>query len=194
MPRLTEASRIRRRDDIAAAAMRCFARDGFSTTTMADIVREAKTSSGSVYSNFANKAELVRYAASAALRDLTGVVPTQSADDLSPASLLSHLLQASSDRVHAQTLLQIWAEAPRDRELADIAEQTTLELRELLVALLTPWSAKRALAAGSAEQETVALADAVLSVLQGFLVRVSIDGGISPQVLASRTIGVFTRL
>ncbi len=43
--------------------MRCFARNGFAGTSMADIISEADSSAGSVYSNFASKAERVRFAA-----------------------------------------------------------------------------------------------------------------------------------
>ena len=107
MPRLSEASRLRRRDDIAAAAMRCFARDGFSRTSMADIIHEARSSSGSVYSNFENKTELVRYAASLALEHLVTTVTEELPVERSPSSVLLHLLGASTDRAHAQTLLQI---------------------------------------------------------------------------------------
>lgn len=82
---------------------------------------------------------------------------------------------------------QIWAETPRDPELAEIAEQTTVELRDLLVTLLTPWSKTHAPATGTTEQQARAVADAVFTTLQGFLVRVSSDGEVSASSLANRT-------
>lgn len=192
MPRLSEASRLRRRDDIAAAAMRCFARDGFSSTSMADIIREAGSSAGSVYSNFENKSELVRYAASSALHDLIAGVTAELPLERTPARVLLHLLRASADRPHAQTLLQIWAEAPRDPVLADVAQQSTLELHALVEALLMPWRRKHA--SISAPPEADALADAILTALQGFLVRLTIDRDADPEVLADRIVAVFLRL
>jgi AcrR family transcriptional regulator len=192
MPRLTEASRLRRRDDIAAAAMRCFARDGFSNTSMADIIREAGTSSGSVYSNFENKIELVRYASSNALHGLIGTVTEELPSERTPSSVLVHLLRASADRAHAQTLLQIWAEAPRDPELANVAERTTLELRDRVEALLMPWCREHASTLPGLEAD--ALADAVLTTLQGFIVRLAIDRHADPEVLANRTVAAFLRL
>ncbi len=192
MPRLSEVSRLRRRDDIAAAAMRCFARDGFSNTSMADIIREAGTSSGSVYSNFQNKTELIRYASSNALRDLVGKVTRELPLDRSPSSVLLHLLRASTDRVHARTLLQIWAEAPRDPEFAEVTQRTTLELRALIESLLLPWCLEQAPAA--AALESGALADAVLTALQGFIVRLAIDRDADAEVLADRAVAVFDRL
>ena len=191
MPRLSEASRLRRRDDIAAAAMRCFARDGFSSTSMADIIREAGSSAGSVYSNFENKSELVRYAASSALRDLIARVTAELPSERTPSSVLLNLLRASADRTHAQTLLQIWAEAPRDPVLAEVAQQSTLELRALVAALLMPWCRENA--SISAPVEPDALADAVLTALQGFLVRLTIDRDTDPEILADRVAAVFLR-
>ncbi|MEW1828253.1 TetR/AcrR family transcriptional regulator [Streptomyces sp. NPDC088196] len=191
MPRLSEASRLRRRDDIAAAAMRCFARDGFSSTSMADIIREAGSSAGSVYSNFENKSELVRYAASSALRDLIARVTAELPSERTPSSVLLNLLRASADRTHAQTLVQIWAEAPRDPVLAEVAQQSTLELRALVAALLMPWCRENA--SISAPPDPDVLADAVLTALQGFLVRLTIDRDIDPEVLAGRVVAVFLR-
>ena len=191
MPRLSEASRLRRRDGIAAAAMRCFARDGFSSTSMADIIREAGSSAGSVYSNFENKSELVRYAASSALRDLIARVTAELPSERTPSSVLLNLLRASADRTHAQTLLQIWAEAPWDPVLAEVAQQSTLELRALVAALLMPWCRENASILAPTEPDV--LADAVLTALQGFLVRLTIDRDIDPEILADRVVAVFLR-
>jgi TetR/AcrR family transcriptional regulator, transcriptional repressor of aconitase len=194
MPRLSEASRLRRRDDIAAAAMRCFARDGFSRTSMADIIREAGSSSGSVYSNFENKTELVRYAASIALQRLIATVTEEPPVERSPSSVLLHLLAASTDRAHAQILLQIWAEAPRDSDLADVTERTTLELRALIVAMIMPWCREHGSISAPPESDADALADAVLTALEGFIVRLAIDSKADADVIANRAVAVFDRL
>ncbi len=158
---------------------------------MADIIREAGSSAGSVYSNFENKSELVRYAASSALRDLIARVTAELPSERTPSSVLLNLLRASADRTHAQTLLQIWAEAPRDPVLAEVAQQSTLELRALVAALLMPWCRENASISAPAEPD--ALADAVLTALQGFLVRLTIDRDIDPEILADRVVAVFPR-
>ena len=190
MPRLSEATRQRRRDDIAAAAMRCFARDGFARTSMADIIREAGSSSGSVYSNFENKTDLVRYAAGGALRQLLGAASTEPSAASSPSTLLARLMRASADRAHAETLLQIWAEASRDPDLAEVTQRTTLELRTSIEVMLLPWCQANAVAP---EVEADRLADAVLVALQGFIVRLAIDRDVAPEALVDRTIAVFSR-
>jgi AcrR family transcriptional regulator len=60
MPKVTEEHVEARRRQILAAALRCFARQGFHRTTMQDIFREADLSPGAVYSYFKGKDEIVR--------------------------------------------------------------------------------------------------------------------------------------
>jgi AcrR family transcriptional regulator len=59
MPKITEAQRESRRQQILDAALTCFARDGFHPTTTADIVRESGVSQGSLYLYFATKDDIV---------------------------------------------------------------------------------------------------------------------------------------
>ena len=62
MPRLSDDRRRDRRDQIAAAALHCFVRDGFASTSMADIIAQSGLSAGSIYSHFDSKAALLRHA------------------------------------------------------------------------------------------------------------------------------------
>ncbi len=59
MPKISEAKRETRRQEILDAALRCFSRDGFHTTTTADIVRESGVSQGTLYLYFATKEDIV---------------------------------------------------------------------------------------------------------------------------------------
>jgi TetR/AcrR family transcriptional regulator, transcriptional repressor of aconitase len=59
MPKVTEEHVEARRRQILAAALRCFAREGFHRTTMQDIFRDAELSPGAVYSYFKSKDELI---------------------------------------------------------------------------------------------------------------------------------------
>jgi len=59
MPKISEAKRETRRQEILDAALRCFSRDGFHNTTTADIVRESGVSQGSLYLYFATKEDIV---------------------------------------------------------------------------------------------------------------------------------------
>jgi len=59
MPKISQAQKDARRQQILAAAVRCFSRDGFHATTTADIVRESGVSQGTLYLYFATKDEIV---------------------------------------------------------------------------------------------------------------------------------------
>jgi AcrR family transcriptional regulator len=59
MPKITKAQRETRRQQILDAARKCFSRDGFHTTTTADIVRESGVSQGTLYLYFATKDDIV---------------------------------------------------------------------------------------------------------------------------------------
>ena len=59
MPKVTEEHVEARRRQILAAALSCFAREGFHRATMQDIFRESDLSPGAVYSYFKGKDELM---------------------------------------------------------------------------------------------------------------------------------------
>ena len=51
-------STLRRRATILDAALRCFTRQGLAATTIADVRKASKTSTGSIYHHFSSKEEL----------------------------------------------------------------------------------------------------------------------------------------
>jgi AcrR family transcriptional regulator len=59
MPKITDAKRESRRQQILDAARVCFSRDGFHATTTADIVRESGVSQGTLYLYFETKDDIV---------------------------------------------------------------------------------------------------------------------------------------
>jgi AcrR family transcriptional regulator len=58
MPKIAEAARAARRDQIIAAALACFARAGYHATTMADVAAQAGVSKGTPYLYFGSKEAL----------------------------------------------------------------------------------------------------------------------------------------
>ena len=58
MPKIAEAARAARRDQIVAAALTCFARAGYHATTMADVAEQAGVSKGTPYLYFPSKEAL----------------------------------------------------------------------------------------------------------------------------------------
>jgi len=59
MPKISEAQRDARRQQILDAARTCFSRDGFHATTTADIVRESGVSQGTFYLYFPAKDDII---------------------------------------------------------------------------------------------------------------------------------------
>jgi TetR/AcrR family transcriptional regulator, repressor for uid operon len=58
MPKIAEAARAARRDQIIAAALTCFAQAGYHATTMADVAAQAGVSKGTPYLYFESKQAL----------------------------------------------------------------------------------------------------------------------------------------
>ncbi len=58
MPRIAEAARAARRDQIVAAGLACFARAGYHAATMADVAGQAGVSKGTPYLYFDSKQAL----------------------------------------------------------------------------------------------------------------------------------------
>ena len=58
MPKISPAHEQQRRAQILAAAMACFARQGYHATSMDDVVRESGLSVGAIYSYFPSKEDL----------------------------------------------------------------------------------------------------------------------------------------
>ena len=59
MPKVTAAHRESRREQILIAAWKCFSRNGFHSTSMADVIAEAGLSAGAVYLYFRSKDEII---------------------------------------------------------------------------------------------------------------------------------------
>lgn len=57
-PKVSDAHKENRREQILEAAGRCFARKGYTETTMQEIFREAELSAGAVYNYFPSKLEI----------------------------------------------------------------------------------------------------------------------------------------
>lgn len=133
MPKVTAEYRDARRTHVLDAARRCFVRDGFHATSIADVCREAGVSPGVVYLYFASKDEIV---AAIAAQNLDGI--TQAArriaeehGDRGAGALLSELLAyiraEHKSRDTAALALLVWSESLRN---AAIAEQLNAAFSE----------------------------------------------------------------
>jgi AcrR family transcriptional regulator len=124
MPKVTQQHRDARREQILAAARRCFLRDGFHATSMQDLFAEAGLSSGAVYSYFASKDDVIEAIAEENMRGVTEMIaavarqhPDRPVGDV--LADIMDLLKARDERDGLGKLTVIvWSEALRNPSLA----------------------------------------------------------------------------
>jgi AcrR family transcriptional regulator len=160
MPQVTEQHRAARRAEILAAACRCFARDGFHATSIADIIRESGLSAGSVYLYFESKNEIIAAVVEMTLGTADELFAELLADGAAPSAdeTVAFMVDAVMERaVHHPVLevdmsrvaLHAWAEALRDPDIADRIELTLRHLRRHYAEVARRWQA-----AGSIDPDT----------------------------------------
>lgn len=138
MPRVSDEHRRARRRQILDAARRCFVRNGFHATSMQDLFAEAGLSSGAVYGHFASKDEVIIAIAEDNLRAVLAMVETLAAtsSDRPLGARLADMLDiatANHERDHGAVALLVWAEALRNRALAERLIELVDRLRGELV-------------------------------------------------------------
>jgi AcrR family transcriptional regulator len=142
MPKVTEEYRVARRDEIASAAIRAFARKGFATTSMADIIAESGLSAGAIYGNFANKAELVQTVAERILGGrLSELEAARRASALpSPGELVGVIMAGIVAEVGSPSMLvQVWGAAMTDPALKTLAQRIMGRLTEAFADHISLW-------------------------------------------------------
>jgi TetR/AcrR family transcriptional regulator, repressor for uid operon len=123
-----------RRDEILAAAARCFVRSGFHGASMQDICAEAGMSPGNLYRYFPSKEALV---AGIAERDRAEVSRQFAAVDLSHGlfAVLEEMARSHFAEHDAEEVLlctEVMAEARRNPEIARISASFDADIRKWL--------------------------------------------------------------
>ena len=179
MPRVTEAHRQARRDEIAHAALRVLQRRGVSDTSIAQIVDECGLSAGAIYGNFENKAELARYIVSRLLAWRVETFEAAARDGVmrTPREVLAILLGRLRDHPPPlSALLQFWGEATVDPDLHALIDEQIGSLVASCERSLVPWASEQdphdaRLAARTAQ--------ALIMMCQGFLANAGLFGWMS---------------
>jgi len=174
MPKISAERRAARRDQILAAALKCFSRDGFHQATTVDIVRESGVSQGSLYLYFKTKDDLI-----AALADdrhqreaVLNVLAEPEHDPLrSILTLVKLYALRLSEPAQSDVLrvgLQGWAEALRnERVRAGVLEGIALARRALVRTI------RRGQRTGVFRRElnAAAMARVLIAIFQGFVLQ-----------------------
>jgi AcrR family transcriptional regulator len=142
MPKITEAKRESRRQQILDAALACFARNGFHATTTADIVRESGVSQGTLYLYFRTKDEIIvaladdRHQGEAYINALA----QSEQDPLQGLALLIEIYGRSLADPHRADMRRVgvqgWGEALRNPTIHESAVTGMTSVRSAIIRLI----------------------------------------------------------
>lgn len=191
MPKVSDAHLALRREEILLASMRCFARNGFHATSMAEVIEEAGVSAGSVYRYFPSKEALIHSAGEHVLSGIQQALEDIKADspDASPVVIMRRLLRdvrlrlSPGDVDFSVVAFSVWSEALRDAELRDTLKRKYGAVRASIAESLTRWRDAGKLAV---DTDTDALAAAFFAMIPGLLIQVHLLQDVEPdQALAA---------
>lgn len=178
MPKVTEAHREQMRQRIQDAALACYARNGFSATSMADIVTESGLSAGAIYVYYRGKEELTADAARGMLQERIGAVLelAQGDDILPPSEAIVRFLHSMPEHAKTGLALQVWGEAVQTESIRAVAAAAVRELTGQMAEYLYRWFLrKKGCEDAEAKAKAQLLAPAVVGLCQGYVVRRSMS-------------------
>ncbi|MEE4025486.1 TetR/AcrR family transcriptional regulator [Gordonia sp. PKS22-38] len=173
MPKVTEAHRAARRDEILDAAQRVFARDGYRSSSMSAIIRESGLSVGAIYSYFDGKQALFRAVVERTLALRTAEIGgAAGSSPRSPAELVRSVLLSMRDKPVMTMAPQIWAEAAVEPDVRAVVERIFTQLGEMFRTELTAWAAQHPERAGDRPAEwSDRVTPVLISAIPGFLLQ-----------------------
>lgn len=189
MPRVTDEHRERRRQQILLAARRCFVRQGFHQTSMADIFTEAGLSSGAVYGYFKSKDELIAAIADDAVSGIIRLIEPIATRQPPPpvAEFVREALGATSEFAFgddgiARLAPQVWAEAARDPVLAEVLRGKYGKVQGVLSGLVVEEQRVGRIASNA---DPGAVAAVLISMITGFILQRVLIGKIGADDFAA---------
>lgn len=185
MPRLTDATKAARRAQIIEAAISCFLEKGYTNTSMSDIIKASGLSSGSIYSHFSGKEDILNTAINERLNNVKELYETLP-EGAGPQDILETIHTNQMVNENFSAMLRIRLESLHAPEIAKATADIIPLLQGIIVKALTPWAAEqlRVLhevnpdsAQRTPEQEALIAdyardtADAFMMVFQGYMLR-----------------------
>ena len=176
MPRLTEATKQARRRQIIDAAFTCFTAKGYTHTSMTDIIKESGLSSGSIYSHFSGKSDIL-YATVQQRIDMIAAAYGELKDP-SPRDIMRMIFATSTIEANFTSMLRIRLESFTVPEVQESTNTLFATLHDIVAQSLTPWGQrylkaknKRKPSADELQAFVNDTADALILTFQGFMVR-----------------------
>jgi len=180
MPKVTEAHRTARRDEIIGAALRCFSEKGYQRTSMADVIEESGLSAGAIYGYFAGKQELFAAVAGRVLEARRGELDAQRAhgEPLAPGQVMATLIDGMRREPFGHVIVQLWAEAAIDPEIGELVQAVLQRVRETVRQQLVEWaSAEPGRVDGDPDEWATRITPVVVGVAPGFMIQRAIVPG-----------------
>ena len=182
MPKISDDRRTDRRRQIIEAAQRCFMRNGFEATSMADIIAESGLSAGSLYVHFENKVDIVRQVASQVLTDRAADAAGLATRDPLPEP--SQIITEYLDRLRAGTGADIrihtWSACLRDPELRSVFADFAAQFAGLHETYMCTWLEQQGLDAATAARRAAPLVQVLRGICQGFVIQLALDPRADP--------------
>ena len=185
MPRLTDATKAARRAQIIEAAIDCFLEHGYTNTSMSDIIKASGLSSGSIYSHFSGKEDILIGAVNERLNNVKELYATLP-EGAGPQDILEIIYTNQQVNENFSAMLRIRLESLHTPEIAKATADVTPLLQGIITQTLTPWAVEQLSvlheinpdpAQRTPEQEALITdyardtADAFMMVFQGFMLR-----------------------
>ena len=185
MPRLTDATKAARRAQIIEAAVSCFLEKGYTNTSMSDIIKASGLSSGSIYSHFSGKEDILISAINERLNSVKELYDTFPGG-AGPQDILEIIYTNLLVNENFTAMLRIRLESLHAPEIARATADIMPLLQGIIVKTLTPWAAEQLSvlheinpdpAQRTPEQEALIAdyardtADAFMMVFQGYMLR-----------------------
>lgn len=185
MPRLTDATKAARRAQIIEAAISCFLEKGYTNTSMSDIIKASGLSSGSIYSHFSGKEDILISAINERLNSVKELYDTFPGG-AGPQDILEIIYTNLLVNENFTAMLRIRLESLHAPEIARATADIMPRLQDIIVKTLTPWATEQLSvlheinpdpAQRTPEQEALITdyardtADAFMMILQGYMLR-----------------------
>lgn len=185
MPRLTDATKAARRAQIIEAAVSCFLEKGYTNTSMSDIIKASGLSSGSIYSHFTGKEDILITAINERLENVKKLYAALP-EGAGPQDILEIIYTNQMVNENFSAMLRIRLESLHAPEIARATADIMPLLQGIIVKTLTPWAAEQLSvlheinpdsAQRTPEQEALIAdyardtADAFMMVFQGYMLR-----------------------
>lgn len=185
MPRLTDATKAARRARIIEAAVSCFLEKGYTNTSMSDIIKASGLSSGSIYSHFSGKEDILVSAINERLENVKNLYAALP-EGAGPQDILEIIYTNQMVNENFSAMLRIRLESLHAPEIARATANVMPLLQGIIVKTLTPWATEQLSvlheinpdpAQRTPEQEALIAdyardhADAFMMVFQGYMLR-----------------------